>query len=560
MEGLEAAERVCLINEIRALEELKCVIAAAQAKAAAAFDASTRRAQARAGLKAEQLGRGVAAQLALARRDSPHNGAKLLGLARILTTEMPHTLHALSTGVINEWRATLLVRETACLTLADRQKVDEQIAGNPADLEQLGDRKLIARIKSLSYGLDPHAVVNRAAHAVSQRYVSCRPAPDTMTYLTALLPVAQGVGVFAALTRDADRLRASGDPRTKGQIMADTLVERTTGQARAEDVRVEVQLIMTDRTLLHGILPPDTNTNTDTDTDTDTGTGTNTDTGTNTVADTAAELDAARTSADTKDPGTASFGGIAAGRQLESFVPDGAEPAVLAGYGIIPAQWARDLIRGPNPVPDDPSPDRPDPGDRDQDRGPAPKPARGPAPNQAHGPARNPARGPAPNPAPNWARDPGSATAGWGTVARRPDPRTEVWLRRLYVAPNSGQLTAMDSRARLVPGGLARLIAARDQICRTPWCGAPIRHYDHITPVREGGPTSAENIQGLCEACNQAKEAPGWSANAVGDRQPDRHTVDTITPTGHTYRSTAPQLPQSSAASRASTAPMLPAP
>ncbi|MDK1361166.1 hypothetical protein QNO00_12945, partial [Arthrobacter sp. zg-Y1219] len=41
VEDLEAAERVCLINEIRALEELKCVAAAAQAKAAAAFDAST---------------------------------------------------------------------------------------------------------------------------------------------------------------------------------------------------------------------------------------------------------------------------------------------------------------------------------------------------------------------------------------------------------------------------------------------------------------------------------------------------------------------------------------
>ena len=53
---LEAAERVLLIREIRALEDLKGVIAAAQARAAAAFDASTRRAQAAAGLKADQLG------------------------------------------------------------------------------------------------------------------------------------------------------------------------------------------------------------------------------------------------------------------------------------------------------------------------------------------------------------------------------------------------------------------------------------------------------------------------------------------------------------------------
>ena len=37
--------------------------------------------------------------------------------------------------------------------------------------------------------------------AEADRMVSIRPAPDTMTYVTALLPVAQGVGVYAALNR-----------------------------------------------------------------------------------------------------------------------------------------------------------------------------------------------------------------------------------------------------------------------------------------------------------------------------------------------------------------------
>ncbi|MDK1358801.1 DUF222 domain-containing protein [Arthrobacter sp. zg-Y1219] len=203
---LEAAERARLIDEIRALEDLKSAVAAAQARATAAFDASSRRSQARAGLKADQLGRGIGSQIGLARRESPRRGTQLLGLARILTTEMPHTLNALSQGVISEYRATILVRETACLSLPDRQCVDEQIAGNLAELEQLGDAKLIARIKALSYGLDPHSVVNRAAKAVSERYVSCRPAPDTMTYLTGLLPVTQGVGVYAALSREADQV------------------------------------------------------------------------------------------------------------------------------------------------------------------------------------------------------------------------------------------------------------------------------------------------------------------------------------------------------------------
>jgi hypothetical protein len=111
-----------------------------------------------------------------------------------------------------------------------------------------------------------------------------------------------------------------------------------------------------------------------------------------------------------------------------------------------------------------------------------------------------------------------------------------------------------------------------------PWCGAPIRHYDHIRPVRDGGTTSAENIQGLCEACNQAKEAPDWTTRTMGvvgslpapptgsragtatdadsavnagsrnipgmDRAGHgRHTVETVTPTGHRYYSASPAPP-----------------
>ncbi|WP_237686810.1 HNH endonuclease [Arthrobacter sunyaminii] len=447
-----------MIDEIRLLEELKSAAAAAQARAAAAFDASTRRAQVRAGLAAEELGRGVGAQVGLARRESPHRGNRLLGLAKILTTEMPCTLHALSVGVLSEWRATLLVRETACLSREDRGRVDAVVAGDLAGLEALGDRALVARVRSLSYGLDPQSVVNRAAKAVEGRYVSCRPAPDTMTYLTGLLPVAQGVGVFAVLSREADRLRAAGDCRGRGQIMADTLVERVTGQARAEDVRVEVQLIMTDRALLAGVLPAGV--------------------------------------MDSGDP--------------DAGVPDGSEPAVLAGYGVVPAQWARDLIRG----------SRPDTGSGSDAEGSS-------AAVVLHGVE--------------------GTLSGWGRVRVRPDPRTEVWLRRLYAVPGSGRLVAMDSKARLVPKGLARFIAARDRVCRMPWCGAPIRHFDHVVPVREGGLTSAGNVQGLCEACNQAKEAPGWTARTtqdIADHPPDgRHTVVTTTPTGHVYRSIAPCPP-----------------
>ena len=45
-----------------------------------------------------------------------------------------------------------------------------------------------------------------------------------MTYLTALLPVAQGIAAWAALSKFADCAKATGDPRGRGQLMADHLV------------------------------------------------------------------------------------------------------------------------------------------------------------------------------------------------------------------------------------------------------------------------------------------------------------------------------------------------
>ncbi len=398
------ASAAALMEETRELEDLKSALAARQARLAVAFDLAQRREQALAGVPAEQLGTGIAAQIALARRESPAKGGRLLGLATALVTEMPHTLTALETGQLNEWHATLLVRETACLPAADRTAVDEELAPDTGTFNGAGDRALIAAARAAAYRRDPRSVTQRAAHAATERHVSLRPAPDTMCYLTALLPVGQGVAVHAALTRHADTARAAGDPRSLGQLKADTLVERITGRAGGLN-GVEIQLVMTDRTLF----------------------------------------------------------------QADS------EPARLPGYGIVPAGWARTLLTN-------------------------------------------------------------TGTAGTAGT----EPAFATWLRRLYTAPGTGELIAMDSRARIFPAGLRRFIQARDDTCRTPYCDAPIRHLDHIIPWHNGGTTSLNNGAGLCEACNHTKETPGWNAQP---RPGPRHTLELTTPTGHTYTSTAPPLP-----------------
>jgi hypothetical protein len=222
-----------------------------------------------------------------------------------------------------------------------------------------------------------------------------------MAYLTALLPVAQGVAAFAAVTKHAETLKGAGDERSLGQLKADTLLARLTGaigaagDGRATQPDVSVSLVVSDRTLLGG----------------------------------------------------------------------DHEPAHLTGFGPIPGWLARRV----------------------------------------------------------------TADA----------PR--AWLRRLYTTA-AGDLVDVDARTRLFPTSMRDALVARDRWCRTPWCGAPIRHADHVTRHADGGETTLTNGQGLCARCNQTKETRGWHTTTATSGRP--HQVVITTPTGHTHTSTVIPLPR----------------
>ncbi|MBC9733480.1 HNH endonuclease [Nocardioides sp. zg-578] len=407
--GLDDAGRV---EAITALEDLVRVATAAQAALARELDASQRAAQAGAGVPAARQGLGIGAQVALARKESHHRGQRHLGLAKVVAAEMPALWAAWRQGKVTEYAATLAARETACLEVEDRHEVDRLLAADPDALDRMSDREVAAFCRRHAARLDAASVVRRQRQAKADRRVTIRPAPDAMVYLTALLPVAEGVAAYAALVGAADRVRADGsDERGKGQVMADTLVSNVLGGHEATGgPRIELGLVMSDQTVFG--------------------------------------------SAD--------------------------EPAHVDGFGWVPAELGLEVLAG--------------------------------------------------------------ALA----------PGEEVWLRRLYASPRTGELVAMDSRARAFPRGLRRFIRLRDQVCRTPWCGAPIRHHDHAVPVAAGGPTTAGNAQGLCEACNHAKQAPGWQAQTspdgdaeTGDPKTDdlgTGDIETTTPTGHRHRRRPPVL------------------
>jgi hypothetical protein len=80
---------------------------------------------------------------------------------------------------------------------------------------------------------------------------------------------------------------------------------------------------------------------------------------------------------------------------------------------------------------------------------------------------------------------------------------------------------------------LKRWIAARDRTCRAPGCQAPARacEYDHTVDYADGGDTTAEDLELLCEYHHALKHAGWWTVI-----QPTAGEILWITPHGHTYQ------------------------
>ncbi|MFC0672659.1 hypothetical protein [Brachybacterium hainanense] len=90
-------------------------------------------------------------------------------------------------------------------------------------------------------------------------------------------------------------------------------------------------------------------------------------------------------------------------------------------------------------------------------------------------------------------------------------------LRRLYLYPASGELQAMDARARTFRGTFRDLILAVDRISREPYSQAASTQVDHVHDHADGGGTSIENAQGLDARANLAKNEGPWRTVRSGD-------------------------------------------
>ncbi|PWJ25792.1 HNH endonuclease [Branchiibius hedensis] len=426
---------------IRELEELKNTATAVQAELSVVVHDSQRAADQARGISADETARVVGAQLGLARRESPRLGTRFLGVARAVVIEMPHTAAALRAGTISEWQTTQVVAETAYLSQEHRGRVDEAIQGA---LGKATGRRLAGLARQTAYRLDPEAAVARRAKAERERRVWVRPAPDTMTWLTALLPVKDGITCLAALEAAANS--AGHDPRGRGQLMADTLVERISGRRASCAPQATTPPAADEQTAAAraGDAPtPDVREGAWQVADTQAGTG---------------NLDSERNPTSRNGSDVTGVPVVTVNLLVPIETLTGEAPADLEGFGPIPADLARQFL----------------------------------AEHEEAG----------------------------GVI------------RRVFTAPDTGELIAMDSRARRFTGLLAAFVRLRDQTCRTPFCDAPIGQIDHIQRHADGGRTSASNAEGFCARCNYTKEHPDLrvSGNAAEQTTATRGLTETSKP------------------------------
>jgi hypothetical protein len=236
------------IDRIAQLEKIKAAAAALQMAESVRFAQSQAKAQLAADVHPDKIGRGIADQLGLACQISGFEATRRLGMARALWFELPETYRLLVGGKISEYVASLVVTETRHLDATARRGVDAKITD--AGITRMGPRSAAAAARRHAYEADPYAYLERGRTERKHRRVSLRPAPDTMSLLSGYLPAEQGIACLKSLRDHTDTVKAAGDPRCRDQIMADTLVERITGQTKATDVNAELQIVMPLDTLL----------------------------------------------------------------------------------------------------------------------------------------------------------------------------------------------------------------------------------------------------------------------------------------------------------------------
>lgn len=168
------------------------------------------------------------AEVACALTISERTAAALLDQSRHLTTELPLTLNALQNGVISWQHARIMCDETNSLDGAGTAALeahfldpDSPDAARGCPAGELVPSRFRAKARGWRERHHPVSIEVRHHKGVLDRRLEYTPDQDGMAWLSAYLPAGTAAGIWERTTTAARALQGPTEPRTLTQLRAD---------------------------------------------------------------------------------------------------------------------------------------------------------------------------------------------------------------------------------------------------------------------------------------------------------------------------------------------------
>lgn len=240
-----------LDHALAALGRVRDAAGALEARLLTSRDARSRADEAATGTPEAERGRTVALETAIASRRGLADARRRLRASHRLVTDMPLLFAALAHGQIDESAALAVGRSVGPLRPDERAQIDEHLSRALPYMDSASPGEWAREAGRVAHQLDPAGHAGRAVRAGRERSVSVRPAPHGMADLHAHLPALEATAIRKRLSLEAERLRARGDRRGHGAIMADLLCDHLLGRADGtSSVRIDLGVVITERSLM----------------------------------------------------------------------------------------------------------------------------------------------------------------------------------------------------------------------------------------------------------------------------------------------------------------------
>ncbi|MBX7446250.1 MULTISPECIES: HNH endonuclease signature motif containing protein [unclassified Arthrobacter] len=180
----------------------------------------------------------IAAEVGCVLALGPRAAGSFLAASHALATTLPRTLSALHAGDLSWQHALAMVDETASLDAAGAAALEahfldpdvpDPARGCPAG--QMPAHRFRAKARTWRERHHAESIEKRHAKSLADRRVEFRPDQDGMAWLSAHLPAHQALAGWNRLTALARSMQGPDEPRSMPQLRADTFGEAVLGNS-----------------------------------------------------------------------------------------------------------------------------------------------------------------------------------------------------------------------------------------------------------------------------------------------------------------------------------------